>query len=212
MSGRADIRAAWQACGDLRNADLAWFRSQGVSAFALAGYRQSPTDAAVRIVHGLEPACMIDLLFHVTRDRVRFLRSSRFVFERDCRGEPNDAVSAYVLPELDVDGELVDLVAWHPRTSRLASWQGATGLLGAAALDTLAPGEPATVRRSPIEWLAAWRTGVVVVHDRAARPALLAVGCVQAADLEHGIALERMLREVALPRIVVPAFPDEEAA
>lgn len=207
-----DIRAALAACAPLQDADLSWFRLRGVSGFALLGYRQHPAHAEAIQRHGLATEHPGDLLFHVARDRVRFLRSGRFEFERNCRGEPDDVVTAYVLPEIDADGALVDLVAWHPRTARLASWQGVAGLLGAAAIDTRTTDEPLIVRRSPIEWLAAWRSGVVVVNERSARPALLGAGCVQAADVEHGVALERMLREVALPRIVVPAFPDEAAA
>lgn len=212
MSRAVDLRAELHACGHLRDADLAYFRAHGVSGFALLGYREHPVEAEAMRQHGLATDQAGDISFHVARDRVRFLRGGRFAFLRDCRGEPDDAVTVYVIPEIDADGAMVDLVAWHPRTGRLASWQGVAAMLGASAVESRAPDEPLIVRRSPVEWLASWRAGVVIVNERAARSVLLGAGCVQAADLEHGVALERMLREVALPRIVVPALPDEEAA
>lgn len=180
----------------LRRIDLAFFREGGVSPFALLGCGAAPMATASVETH-------FDLAFTVTRGRVRFLPRKRFVREADCRGEPNDAVTAYLMPAIE-RGFVVDMVAWHPRSGRLATQQGRTGLLGADALDCA--DEPIAVAPDPRAWLAGWRRGVCIVDERLARPVLIEAGVpLVAADIAHGEAIEAMLRRVRLPKIVVPA-------
>lgn len=190
-------RGSW-----LRAVDLAFFAEGGVSPFALLGCGAAPMRT-----QAVETT--LDLGFLVTRDRVRFLRGRRFVCESDCRGEPDDAVPAYLMPAIE-GGFVVDMVAWHPRTERIATLDGRVGLLGA---DALAGDGPISVAPDPRAWLAGFRQGVCIVDERLARPQLLEAGRpLVAADVAHGEALEAMLRKVQLPSIVVPATPDARAA
>lgn len=170
----------------LRRADFAWLLSQDVpgrlTAWASAG--------------------VFDVLL---RDAVSFRRGRRFEFARYLRGEDDERVAAYTLLARDEDGAAVDVIAWHPRTGRMASWLGRTGLLG---LDYPCPAtreDPLVVYPDPLVWLADGRRGVVVVDERLARPALLEAGTIRAFDIAHGEKLKAMLEQVRLPRILVPA-------
>lgn len=181
----------------LRRVDIDWFKAGGVSVWALAGYLADPRET--RVPHSVP----IDMLFSVNREPVRFLRGRRFVRAADCRGEPDDLVAAYLIPAIE-DRWLVDWIAWHPRSGRLATLEGRVGLLGADALQRASRDEPLVVEPDPRAWLAGWRTGVCIVDDAIARPQLLEAPAIQAADVEHGKKLKAMLEEVRLPRIVVP--------
>ena len=190
------------ATGHLRGLDLAFFAEGGVSPFALAGYGAAPMRTETVETH-FDPA------FTVGRERVRFLRRGRFVLERDCRGEPDDAVPAYLMPAIE-GGLVVDHVAWHPRTGRIATLNGRTGLLGA---DALAGDGPVAVAPDPRAWLAGFRRGVCIVDERLARPVLIeARQPLVAADEAHGEALDAMLRQVRLPKILIPADSARAAA
>ncbi|MGF3026937.1 hypothetical protein ACQVP2_29485 [Methylobacterium aquaticum] len=196
---------AWgRGVRDLTGDDLAWFRSQGVPLMALLGERMPPDQVRVWRAHGLDPAAVEDPAFRVARARVRFLRNRRFAFERDGRAPAEDAVPAYVMPEFDEAMGLLDIVAWHPRSRRVASWAGTVGLLGSKAIEA-AGDVPLQLWPSPLEWLRAWRSGAVVVNDALARPTLLDAGTILTADVDHGIALQAMLTKVRLPRILVSA-------
>ncbi|KQO94629.1 hypothetical protein ASF32_19140 [Methylobacterium sp. Leaf91] len=146
------------------------------------------------------------------RHAVVFRRGSRFEFARDLQGEDVEPVAAFTLLACDLLGALLDIVAWHPRTGRLATWLGRTGLLG---LDDPCPAtreDPLRVFADVSAWLAAGRRGVVVVDERLARPVLLDTAAIQAMDIAQAEAIEAMLRQVRLPSILVPAFPHERAA
>lgn len=66
-------------------------------------------------------------------------------------------------------GDVIDLVAWSPRSGKLASWRGQAFCLG----DEDAIWNPATwfdssaikVHRSPLEWLRSNREGIVIVNS-----------------------------------------------
>ena len=213
MRAARDPLAALKDCSHLRQVDLDWLSARGVPLFALAGYRGTPAEIAASEraeMPAAVEAARGDLWFHVACAPVRFLRGGRFVFKAETRGEPEDAVLAYVVPEIDADAGLADLVAWHPRTGRLASWSGHACLLGGSALVETDAG-PLPVHTSPLGWLAAWRHGIVVVHEARAARRLLDVGRpLQAEDLAHGEALDAMLARLR-PRILVPD-PLAEAA
>jgi hypothetical protein len=138
---------------------------------------------------------------------VQFLARGRFIPAWDPHVVAAETVPALVIPALE-DGELVDLVAWQPRTGRLASLERRAGWLAGPPPEADAP---LVVFADPLPWLASCRAGVVVVHESLARPFLLAQPAIQAADVDHGEKLQAMLAKVRLPRIVVPAFPHETA-
>ncbi|AYO85349.1 hypothetical protein [Methylobacterium brachiatum] len=195
-------------CARLRMVELDWFRAAGVSGAQLVGYRVDPVAigyAQFRLLYPKrEP---VDLGFEVRRARVQFLARNRFIPGWDPRADAAETVPALVIPAFE-DGALVDLVAWHPKTGRIASLDRRAGWLAGPAPE---PDAPLVVFADPLPWLAACRAGVVVVHESLARPFLLAQPAIQAADVDHGEKLQAMLAKVRLPRIVVPAFPHETA-
>lgn len=183
---RTDAEMEHARGSGLRGADFAWLLAQGIpgkiSAWRCAGG--------------------FDLLL---RDSVVFGRGQRFEFARFLRDPEEDRVAAYTLLARDAGGAALDVVAWHPRTGRLATWLGRAGLLG---LEHPCPGtaeDPLIVYRDPAAWLEDQRRGVVVVDERLARAELLDAGTIMAADIAHGTALEAMLSKVRLPSILVPA-------
>lgn len=170
----------------LRRRDFAWLLAQGIPGRISAWRRAGGFDL-------------------ILRDSVVFGRKPRFEFARLLRGAEGDPVAAYTLLARDADGAPLDVVAWHPRTGRLATWLGRAGLLG---LDHRCAGtaqDPLVVYPDPATWLADERRGVVVVDERLARTDLLEAGSIMAADIAHGTALEAMLSKVRLPSILVPA-------
>lgn len=189
-------------CAKLRMVELEWFRAGGVSGAQLIGYRVDPAAmgyAQFRLLYPTrEP---VDLGFEVRRARVQFLARGRFIPAWDPHAVADETVPALVIPALE-DGELVDLVAWHPKTGRLASLERRAGWLAGPEPEADAP---LVVFSDPLPWLAACRAGVVVVHESLARPFLLAQPAIQAADIDHGEKLQAMLAKVRLPRIVVPS-------
>lgn len=177
----------------LRRSDFAWFRSQGLGGEHLACARYG-----------------CDLLL---RDLVVFGRRQRFTFARHDGGDGPGTAQAYTLVARTIDGTPADVIAWDRETGRLASWLGRVGMLGEDSLwRPLHPEEPLLVHRDPLGWLKAGWRGVVVVHEAAARPALLQAGTLLTADFAHGEAVEAMLRRVRLPRILIEAPDLEDAA
>ncbi|TXN38972.1 hypothetical protein FV232_00975 [Methylobacterium sp. WL30] len=169
----------------LRAVDLDWLRGQGLTGCLTAW----------------GPAHRFDVLL---RDRVAFMRGRRFEFLRHLQGEDVERVVAYTLLARDAGGAPLDVVAWHPRTGRVATWLGRTGLLGLEHPCPATADDPLIVFPDPLTWLAGSRRGVVVVDERLARPDLLEAGSIQAADIAHGAKLKAMLERVRLPRITVP--------
>ncbi len=196
---------AWRrGAEDLTGDDLAWFRSQDVPLMALLGERMPLDQIQIWQMHGLSHASVEDSIFRVARARVSFLRNRRFAFEQDGRARAEDAVVTYVMPEVDEASGFLDVVAWHPRSGRLASWAGTLGLLGRRAAD-VAEDAPLQLWTSPLEWLRAWRCGAVVINDALARPILLNTRSVLTANIAHGEVVETMLSKVRLPHILVSA-------
>ncbi|MGV7034871.1 hypothetical protein [Methylobacterium symbioticum] len=146
------------------------------------------------------------------RTLIVFRRGARFDYAVDIRDADAKRLAAYTILARDPDGAPLDVVAWHPRSARVATWLGTTGLLGLDHPCGATAQDPLIVFPEPASWLASGRAGVVVVNERLARPELLAAGSIQAANVAHGEALETMLSKVRLPRIVVPAFAHERAA
>jgi len=72
---------------------------------------------------------------------------------------------ALIFLQTDPDGYPIDLIALRERGGRLASWLGAAAVLG-DALPLL--GLPTMVHATPLEWLRAGRSGIVIIDDRKA--------------------------------------------
>lgn len=216
-SGIADDFAR---CQHLRQAHLDRFRAKGVSAFRLLGYRDCPVEMGgiaayaahrdlLRRRHGLADQ-EATLSFAVRRAQVHFEPRQRFIFGWDARAAEPFLEPAFILPGFDECEVLVDLIAWCPRTGRLASLNRRCGLLLAASWTDL--DVPLTVFPDPMPWLASGRRGVVVVHAALARPVLLEAPAIQAANVAHGVALKAMLTKVRIPSIMVPAETAARAA
>lgn len=87
--------------------------------------------------------------------KVRWL--STMTFDFDAAGE-----RALVFPEAQ------DLIAWQPRTGKLASWHGCTFCLGDVD-DIFNPGTffaegALRIHADPLHWLRANRTGIVILR------------------------------------------------
>lgn len=138
--------------------------------------------------------------------RVVFRPRARFRFASEDGDDGPGIDGAFTFPaRRGIDGEIEDVVAWHPGKGLLATWLGRVSMLGEDELEAWeGPGEPLAVHRSPLGYLRAGWRGVVVIHEAPARRALLECGRpLLAEDLAHGDRLEAMLAR-ALPRILVP--------
>lgn len=86
-----------------------------------------------------------------------------------------------------IDQGLIDLVAWQPKTGRLASrlgvaWAVGQGQVERCSLGSTGPAVP--IFRSPIGWLRAGRRGAVIVNWRAAASVLAGL-TIQPEDADH---------------------------
>lgn len=113
------------------------------------------------------------------------------------------AVAGFLIAARNVDGELVDIVAWHPETNRVATLVGAIGTLGLASTIAFRI-DPPPVHETIAEWLHADRDGVFIVDDRAAASELDGV-TVAVRDIEAATRLRsRLARFAGHPNIIVP--------
>jgi len=159
----------------LKQIEIDWFLRQGVPILALA----------------------LPLAFRT--DLVTFA-GARFEFTRH-RGS-DDAVTAFIFPALDAEGEVADLVAWRPKSESIGIWLGRTGLLGEEQIYSARLGEPLVVHESLLDWLRAERTGVVVVDAVRAPPLLREAEPLAVLSIEHGDRIKRLLTLPA-PKILV---------
>jgi hypothetical protein len=104
-------------------------------------------------------------------------------------------------------GEIVDIVAWHPRhPGRWVTRRGAGEWLGAIQPQYLDP-DPVAVARSPLTWLRADCRGLVILSRELPAAYHLLAGCVRgiiAEDPRHAMDLRAILaRPWPTPRIFV---------
>ena len=124
---------------------------------------------------------------------------SRFEFSDPPHSD--EAVRALIIVARAEGGEPLDLVAWAPRSDRLATYHGRAAILGAQQLDEPHFDEPLPVHRGMIPWLQDNRRGIVILDpSRAWR--LLDGEALAAVDVAHGIELRHALQPPA-PQIVV---------
>lgn len=96
-----------------------------------------------------------------------------------------------------VTGDLVDLVAWHPRhPSRWALRVGSATWLGATEPQYMEP-DPVAVRRSPLSWLRADCDGLVILSTEPAEAyrLLSSLHAIIAEDAQHVAELRRLVRQ-----------------
>lgn len=170
-----DIAAEHQRGRNLKQQDIDGFVSQGVPPLALARNR-------------------IGLFDWVLVDYVAFLPESSFEFHRHMQSEK--AELAYTVLVRDVCGDLIDIVAWQPTAGRLATWLGRAGLLGAEQLYGPRLEGVLAVQESPLDWLRAFRNGVVVIDEQRAAGWLRDAEPLAVSSVEHG----RHLKQILTPR------------
>jgi hypothetical protein len=132
-----------------------------------------------------------------------WVNAHRFEFAQLCRscgsgeGEP-----AFVIPIRDLEGRLVDLAAWNPVVKRLGTWLGFGWALGQCSVlrPRLSKGLP--VHRTPLKWMEAGGSGIVILNARLARSYLIDAGPLIAEDQKHRRELAAELAQ-PLPRILV---------
>jgi hypothetical protein len=118
------------------------------------------------------------------------------------RGQSSESMLFLARDDL---GDPCDIVAWEPRTQRLAAWWGAPPLLGMEHLlgPRLDPHGALKVFTDPAEWLLNERNGVVIVNPAAAAPLLRAAEPLEASSAAFGRRLAELINP-KLPRILVP--------
>lgn len=112
-------------------------------------------------------------------------------------------------------GDVVDLVAWHPRhPEHWALRVGTATWLGCIEPQYLAP-DPVAIRRSPFSWLRARCDGLAILSSDPADAYRLLSGCYEivAEDNQHAIELRKLVRRPwPLPPIKIAAEEVDHAA
>lgn len=145
--------------------------------------------------------------YPVLASEVVFLPNGYFEFFEECP----DAVAekAFLLIAQNYGGP-VDIVAWQPKTNRIALWLNRAIALGEEQFwGPRFDDAPLPVWRTPMKWLAAGRRGLVILHPRQAFHLLGNLPAIVAEDLEHGTELELLLTPPKpTTQILVPAPND----
>jgi hypothetical protein len=167
-----------------------------------------PTDDQIRLLldYGIDGEAMTQP-YPLGGAKVRF---NGYTFDIDSKGQ--DAVTF----RAEDRGEVIDLVAWNPDTSELASWQGAAFCLGDA--DQIF--NPATffmsgalhVHRSPIEWLRADRAGIVIIRPDLCHAYLRYTRRLAFADVHHALEVKAWLQPRVPPVELLVQVPAERPA
>lgn len=112
-------------------------------------------------------------------------------------------------------GEVIDLVAWQPRTSAVASWRGQAFCLG----DMESIFNPATyfaadalrVHATPLDWLMADRDGIVIVRPDLVPAYLASCQRIRCSNQVHARQVETWLKP-RKPRVEILVEVEERAA
>lgn len=172
---------------NLRQADIDWFAANGVTGLHLAKtYRE---------------------FSFILVDKVAFLSEQRFEFAHHLRG-PSDVVTAYTMLLRDVQGHCADVLAWHPRTGRIATWRGAVSVMGeeqieAPRLDHL------MVHDGVLPWLRDGRRGLAVIDPVRAAQLLYGAGPLLVPSVELG---KRLKRQLTIPAPEILVYQPQEVA
>jgi hypothetical protein len=127
----------------------------------------------------------------------------RFDFVNEVDGQP---VSAMILLARDVDGAPCDLVAWEPRSNRMASLYGNAPLLGMEMLHgpRLDPENALEVFETVKDWLIAERHGVCIVHPPRSAPILRECEPLKVSSSAFGLRLRNLINPKR-PRLFAPS-------
>jgi len=112
-------------------------------------------------------------------------------------------------------GEVIDLIAWQPRTGALASWRGQALCLG--NLDdifnpaTYFAGDALRVHATPLDWLLADREGIVIVRPDLAPAYLAKCHRIRCSNAAYARKLEQMLQPRG-PSVEILVEVNERAA
>jgi hypothetical protein len=175
----------WPTAAEIR-AELLWARF----------LKQAEIDRFVE--HGVKASALY-VSGPVVVDQVVF-QDNLFEFGR--YGGDRSTQKAFIFEVRGADG-LTDLAAWGPQGDQLALWLGRGFALGEDQIwfPTLSGG-PLRIWRSPLGWLRAYRSGLVILNPRAAYSYLCDVPALAAEDANHRKEIEKMLI-LPRPRIVV---------
>ena len=173
------VAEEFKLCKNLNGSHLAWFRRHGITASQIG-----------RV--------------YMLRDKVVFLSSTAFEFLRYCPSGDEETVEAYIFMAGDSSHHWVDLVAWHPKTKRLASLMGRVAMLGEE--HALAPrlSEGLRVHRDPLPWIRDGGRGVVLIEPRMACALLRDAGPLVVEKVAEAAALHEALSDMPVPTILVP--------
>jgi hypothetical protein len=117
---------------------------------------------------------------------------------------------ACILPAFDGDG-LADVIAWAPKSGRIASRLGIVSILGEEQAGRASGASKSLlVWRNPVGWLRAGRRGVVILDPEGAAVRLAGLS-IMAEDEAHARHLRAILK-VPPPRIGTMSIPISRAA
>lgn len=175
----------------LKQIDIDWMRSKGI-----------PPEAIIFSTFAGDEIC---------RARVTYSQCGRFFDPFEAGSDPGEAVTAYVWTARDSIGDPADVVAWHPRTGRLATIEGSIPVIGEENVFAPRLDEALSVFDNPLAWLADGRRGVLLLpgRDPAAVETLRLAGplAVESLSLAERLA---SAHEAAL-QILVPQFQRQAA-
>lgn len=115
------------------------------------------------------------------------IRKARVVFENGSFDRDPEGRCAFTFLIEDC-GDVVDLVAWQPKTGHLAAYAGRAFALGQEAIynpGTYSLGGALRVHRSPLSWLRAERDGIVILNPAGGYAWLGQVPRIAAEDTAH---------------------------
>jgi hypothetical protein len=112
-------------------------------------------------------------------------------------------------------GEIIDLIAWQPRTGTVASWRGQAFCLG--DMDdifnpaTYFAGDALRVHATPLDWLLADRDGIVIVRLDLAPACLANCQRIRCSSQTHARQVEKWLKP-RKPAVEILVELEERAA
>ena len=131
-------------------------------------------------------------------------------FELDPAGE-----RTLIFPAEDCD-DVIDLIAWQPRTGQLASWRGQAFCLGDVD-DVFNPatyfdGDALRVHETPLQWLQAEREGIVILRPDLAHAYLANCQRLACSDTASARQVERWLQPPKPTAEIFVAVEEKAAA
>jgi hypothetical protein len=138
----------------------------------------------------------------------------RFEFASDA-DEEQTIREAFIFVAYDLAGMACDLVAWTPTTGDLASWLGCASVLGAENLfgPRLSENGALLVHRTPLNFLRAGRSGIVIVDESDAADLLRAASPLEVGQADYALAAhlrKRLARPTPRVFIASPTFERAE--